>query len=183
MARKPLDIWIKEALTDPDKDGQVSAFSLVHVVGIKEEEVHTCKIGPGRNWTPQDLAKLFKNKAETFAQDMPSMQTFKLLGFWGTDTEPRAKHMFTVAGQAEENHGVTEPPTKEGRIMQDMRVTEAVVKLAMQQSQQLLNVTNQVLITMSERLEKSEQRNVTALELAEKVILQKYEQEDRKSVV
>jgi hypothetical protein len=59
--RKTLDMWIKEALTDPDKDGKCSMISLVHMVGAQEKEIHTTKFSPGKTWDDKELASIRRN--------------------------------------------------------------------------------------------------------------------------
>lgn len=174
MARKTtLEQVIREMMQDPDKEGPCTMLSLVHLQGASanEDEVHTVKLGKGgKEWKPDALAKLFMGKAEVHCQDMTGLQAYRLLAFYSGSDEAQAKHRFTVAGRGNEDHGVTEPPTKEGRMMQDMRITEGIVKVALQSHTQIIQM-------LTERLEKSEDRNVTAFELAEKVLLSKYEQE------
>jgi len=95
MAKRRVSVqsWIQEALTDPDKGGACNMLSLVLMKGLGQEEIHTKEISG-----PQDaaaLANFFVDKATGYAQDLPGIQTFKLLAFYGTK-EPMASFPFTV---------------------------------------------------------------------------------------
>ncbi len=96
MAKRiTLEHWITEALGDADKGKPCSAIGLVHLKsGIGTEEVHTKPI-EGTNANFRALADFFMNKATAYAQDMPGIQTFRLVAFYGSN-EPQAAHTFTV---------------------------------------------------------------------------------------
>ena len=160
MARKALDKWIQEALADPDKEGEVTMMMLVHQVGQNEKEVHTTKFSSGKKWKPEDLAKMFQGKAETYAQDLVGYQTFVLKVYYGGRSQEEAALPFGVKGKTEYD-GATEPPTQEGRTMQSMRHSEALFgQTYRRQSQQddyalrLLEIQNRMLVqTMTENRE------------------------------
>lgn len=164
MARKQMHTWIAEAVADPDKDGKITQITLVHVVGGGgTREIHTTKFSSGKNWTAKDLADMFRGKAETFCQDLPGVQTFNLLCFYGGRNTPEAAFPFIVNSTQEMAHGhlSTEPPTAEGRTMQSMRQSEMVFQQVYRRQQQLdeqsirlLEVQNRMLFeTMSENRE------------------------------
>jgi len=153
MARKSLDAWIQEALTDSDKDGEVSMMMLVHQVGQQEREIHTTKFAASKKWKSSDLAKMFMGKAETHAQDLPGYQTFCLKVFYGGRSQEEAVLPFGVRGKTDHD-GATEAPTPEGRTMQSMRHGEALFGQTYRRQQQqddyairLLEVQNRMLVT------------------------------------
>lgn len=96
MAKRiTLEQWITEALGDADKGKPCSGLGLVHLKsGIGTEEVHTKPI-EGTTANFRALAEFFMNKATAYAQDMPGIQTFRLVAFYGSN-EPQAAHTFTV---------------------------------------------------------------------------------------
>ena len=138
MARQTLDQWIHEALTDEDKDGKCTALSLIHRVGVREQEVHTKVLGD-RQQDAKELAKMFLNKAENYAAELPGVQTFNLLAFYGGRPQWEAIKPFTVNGESEMPGLATEGPTKEGLVQQSMRHTEAILQTCMRQNQTMLN--------------------------------------------
>lgn len=122
MARKSLDKWIDEAMTDSEKPGPIRAFVLMHVVnGLDRTEVHSSRIGKSNVATAREFAKLFRDKAETYAQDMQTTQTFALLAIYENSEEPLARLPFTVQPQPIEGETTSEPPTEAGRTAQAMR--------------------------------------------------------------
>lgn len=133
MARQTLDQWIFEALTDEDKDAPCTALSLVHRVGVKEQEVHTTQLG-SKQWDAKGLAKMFLGKAENYAAELPGVQTFNLLAFYGGRTQYEALKPFMVNGESEMPGLATEGPTKEGLVQQAMRHTEAMTQMALRQT-------------------------------------------------
>lgn len=95
--RVTIEHWITEAISDGDKGKPCSGLALVHVKGsgIATEEVHTKPLD-GKPQNPTALAAFFIGKAEGYSQDLPGIQTFRLLAFYGT-AEPQAVFPFTVA--------------------------------------------------------------------------------------
>lgn len=129
MAKQSLESWIREALSDLDKEGTCSALALEHVMANgSRTEVHTVRLS-GRQWKPEDLAQLFQHKADSYAQELPGVQSFCMMAFYGDRTTPEARHPFRVTGELEYNSGLaTEGPTETGARAQQMRLTEAIVQ-------------------------------------------------------
>ena len=127
MARITLDQWISEALTDPHKDGECTRLSCVHVLGGGgQEEVYSVTIGPNSGGLKaNDLAEVFRHRAQSTVQDIPGSQLFYLFAFYHGRNEPQAKIPFRLNGEQQLAFGETEPPTVEGRTQQNMRMTEA----------------------------------------------------------
>ncbi len=141
MARQTLEGWLLEAMTDEEK-GMVEnpetkaqepvkcyRIALMHLTGLVLNEVHTIDFG-AKSWTPKELEKLFRGKAESFAQDLPGAQTFKLLAFYGTSAEPQAAHPFLIEGQTEHPGITTEGPNGTGVVQQAMRHLESRISMA-----------------------------------------------------
>jgi|SRR5579872_3669819 len=124
---KTLEVWIREALADGDKDGGCTALSVVYKADGKTKEIHTVKL-QGKTWEPKTLSELFQGKCETFAQDLGGIQRFELLAFYSNRNEPEATHPFTIidgemqAGGAARN--VKEDATQSGLLAQLMRHLE-----------------------------------------------------------
>lgn len=132
MARKRITIeqWITDALSDPDKGKACSAFSLVHIKGVGQEEVYTKQITSPIQ--PKQLAEFFIDRATGFAQDLPGLQTFRMLAFYGS-SEPQAALPFTVA-EGELTGGGESPfakhePTQVGLLGQLMKHNEQVMSM------------------------------------------------------
>jgi hypothetical protein len=124
---KTLESWIKEAISDSDKEKPCSALACVHKKeGGGTKEVHSRKL-EGKTHTPSDLADLFKGKAESFAQDLGGIQKFELQAFYGTN-EAQASHTFTVVdGEVlvdGHRRNINESPDGQGIVAQSMRHTE-----------------------------------------------------------
>ena len=137
--RLSLDGRIAEAFADGDKDGQLTAISLVHMQGwATKKEVHTAKIG-SKTFSMKEWADLFLGKAQAFAQDLPGMQTFCLLFFYADRNEAQAEHPFTIQGETGElGPGLgTEKADATGLAAQAMRHMEQVMRMtnARQESQ------------------------------------------------
>lgn len=171
MARKALDKWIQEALSDPDKDGEVSMMMLVHQVGQNEKEIHTTKFSASRKWTPGDLAKMFQGKAETYAQDLPGYQTFVLKVYYGGRNSEEAALPFGVKGKSEYD-GATEPPTQEGRTMQSMRHSEALFSQTYRRQQQQDDYALRLLEIQNRMLVAAMQENRDAFMIVKEVMMQ-----------
>lgn len=127
MAKQTLENWIHEAMIDIDKEKPISMFSLVHMVGQGEREIHTTRLG-SKQWTARDLAALFRHKAENYCQEIPGVQSFCLLAFYEQD-EAEARHPFMVSGDTDLHGLSTEGPDEKGIRMQGMRHVEAITQL------------------------------------------------------
>jgi len=102
------------------------------------KELHSVRFGgSGPARSPQELAALFRGKAEAYAQDLSGVQTFEMLAFYDTtghQTEPMAFFPFKVTGQLELGTGSsleTEAATEKGLAQQAMRHSEASFQIAM----------------------------------------------------
>lgn len=159
--KKSLAEWIAEARTDADKDGKCVAIALTYVVGGggAEKEIHVTRFGAGKDWSDDDLGKMFKEKAETHAQDLPGTHTFNLLAFYSPDSdrkdnkglEPLAVLPFTVQGRMQDgfdSNGVltTESADGKGALAQIMRMVSDTYNrqcakdgLLFEQNQYLIN--------------------------------------------
>ena len=140
MARKKsLEEWIREAMLDDEKDGKITAISLVHMVGQSPKEIHTAKLIDGKKVEPKALADMFRGKAETYTQDLPGVHTFNLLAYYGQRTDPQAAQPFVVNSIADHNNPslATENPTAEGKTMQRMCQDEMVFQQTYRRQAQL----------------------------------------------
>jgi hypothetical protein len=127
--RTTLDAWIQDAMTDPDKE-RITRFTLVQMQGTGHLEIHTYKFASEKSSAdPKQLANMFRGKAETYAQDLPGVQTFNLWAYYGKE-EPEARQPFTVNVAIDPMAGglYTEPPTDQGLTMQKMRQNEALMQ-------------------------------------------------------
>lgn len=162
MARKTLEDWIHEAITDSDKAKPCSAIGLLHETPSGPKEVHTKRFGKGDN-SPSNLAALFNGKAQSYAEALPGVQTFWLYAFYGKNEE-EARHPFVINGVQEYGGLATEPPTSVGRQSQDMRHTEAMVQM----SYRAISEANATVMRAAESaIRRSEVQDATILRLTE----------------
>lgn len=130
MARKSIESWILETLQDTDHDGKCTRIVLSQMVGMARVEVHTLKFAEKGQYEPKNLASMFTGKADVVCQDTPGQSRFVLDAYWKDSNDPQSFFPFTRSGQTESRHGLTHPPTDEGRLMQkmemDSRLTQQV---------------------------------------------------------
>jgi hypothetical protein len=176
--RQSLEAWIHEALADGDKidhegkPAKCSMFSLVHRVGVQELEIHSSRL-EGREVNAKDMAEMFRAKAESYAQDLPGVQTFNLLAFY-CKTEPEARHPFLVNPQADQHGGLaSEPATAEGQRQQSMRHAEMLI----QQVYRRQAVMDETAIRREELLmrhiEKLQKENFDAFDIVKEMMMEK----------
>lgn len=180
MAKKSLEAWIRECMSDTDKDGPLTALTLVHMQGTVEKPLHRCNLQPGSSSTPRAYADLLRGKAEAYAQDLSGVQTFQVLGFWNGSNEPQAFQPFVVTGALLDSSAglMTEAPTKEGQTAQSMRHTEALMQAMMKEravildkSLQLVDAAMRFASTVGDRLTHTEQENIEALTALKEMVL------------
>lgn len=129
MARKQsLQQFFEFALSDPDKPKALSMIALVHKVGMRDEEVFSCAVGDGgRSPDPLKLAELFQSRADTYAQELPGVQMFQVLCFYGEDQRTHGNRYIIAVNNNQDptQNGLwTENPDAQGQTMQRMRHTE-----------------------------------------------------------
>ena len=174
--RKSLEQWILEAIADPDKEGKISALSLVHRTGAYgESEIHTYKFGGTSSADPKRLAEVFLGKAESYCQDMPGVQTFNLCAFYGGKKEVEARQPFTVNTQ-QENHTTglyTEPPNAEGQTQQGMRHKEQQHQQVYRKQEWLDQYTLRLLEFESSRNSALARENMEAYQIVKDMMMEK----------
>ena len=131
----PLETWIREALTDSDKEGPCTALVLVYnKPGGATREVKNVKL-TGKTHDPKTLADLFQGTAETYAQDFGGMSQFEIQAFYGLK-EAQAIHTITIIDGEMQAGGkgrtVKETNDGPGIIAQSMRHTENAFTLLAQ---------------------------------------------------
>lgn len=182
--RQTLDAWIREAVNDTDKDGPCTMISVCHMAGITPQEIHTVKLGAGRAWAEGELARLFTGKAESYSQDLPGVQTFVLLAFYGGRSEPESRHPFTISGEQNDIGLMTEAPDARGMTQQGMRHVEAIVGLAFQQTRAMAQANATMIETLSSKLMHLVDEHFEAIKIVKELVLEKeneqYEREMKK---
>lgn len=138
--RKLMSEWIHEAMTDEDKPGKIKKLRLVHLEGMQQREIHTVTFGT-KSFTPENLAKMLRGKAETHVQDMAGAHMFQLQAIYGENTEPEALFPFGVNSQGDHTGGWTEPPTEQGKTQQSMRHAEMLVQQTYRRQERLDELT------------------------------------------
>jgi len=127
--RHTVDSWVESTITEVIDGKGCSAIALLHIKGMGQtEEVTTKPIESTVN--PHELAENLIGRAEGFSQDLPGLQTFKLIAFYGSN-EPHNPFHFTtsdgtVTSRSEVMMSVHEP-TPTGVLGQQMKHIEALI--------------------------------------------------------
>jgi hypothetical protein len=184
MARQTLDQWIAQALNDPDKDGPCTLISLVHVSGAQSlRELHSTKIQAGGTYDPLRMAKMFRGKAEAYAQDLPGVQTFNLMAFYGKP-EAEAHQPFLVNMQADTaTAGLsTEGPTETGMTAQRMRQSEMMFQQVYRRQEAMDQRADRLLDLLTRHNERLQHENMQAFEgIKELIMAMATKEHDRKT--
>lgn len=173
--KQTLDRWIDEALNDPDKGGRhCTRIVLVHMQGANgQRELHCVTLGEGSGKTPKMLANMFEGKASNYSQDLPGLQTFNLLAFYGDATEPEAFHPFSLAGEHFHPGLSTEAPNAEGITQMLMRHLEIKEKLQTQERVSTSDTLMQMIEFLSKALIKAQEENAEAFAIMKEIMLEK----------
>lgn len=162
--RKTLEAWIAEVLSDPEKkkdDGITIAtcthIALVHVAGQTEKEIHTTKLVAGTNHDPKSLANLFRDRANSDAQDIPGVQRYIVYAFYEGSPEPKNRFNLSITGALSYDGFASEGPDARGQIQQGMRLTESIVQGTFRQQGMVWQQTQGIMQMLASRLEKKEQ--------------------------
>lgn len=177
--RKQLEQWITERLADADMqaDGKpLSMLTIVHMIGQSEEDFHPpIRINQAKPHTGAELAERLREAAETHSHELPGVQFYKVYAFYGDSRVPQGQYPFRLTGHTVSGDGslATEPPTREGKMMQDMRWSEADRQLIYRQQVLLYEQQNRFIALQGERLDKVSQENRDMLEVFKEMMLEK----------
>ena len=128
--RQTVDSWCQSTIVEVIDGKPCSAIALLHLKGIggATEEVTTQPIEGTVN--PTDLANNLIGRAEGFSQDLPGLQTFKLIAFYGSN-EPHNPFHFTTSDGTVMSRSETmmsaHEPTPTGLLGQMMKHNETLM--------------------------------------------------------
>lgn len=176
MAKKvSMSAWIRECMTDSDKDGSLSMLALVYMVagGMQQREIHTTKFAAGKSWSPDDLERMFQGKADTYTQDMPGTHDFQLMAFYGGRDTPQSYFPFRRVTQHDTDATgmMTEPPTPEGRMRQGMRWQDMQLSQVYERQRQLDSYSLSVISHQQQQITSLMRENRDAFEIVKDVLM------------
>lgn len=173
MARQSLQSWISEILIDPEK-GACTLLVCLHTIGSAKKDIHHINLTSGKQWTAEELAQVFENKAKSFAQDLPGTQLFEMEAFYGgTTAGPQAYHPFRVEGENLYALGGTDSPDGKGLVQQSMRHTEAMTSLAYQALAQNNALLQGMVTQLAGALTISRQAELDAVGIVKDLVLER----------
>jgi hypothetical protein len=183
MAKQPLDSWIREALTDQDKEGECGAIALMHVSQGGDKEVHTVRFG-AKQHDPSALGKLFRHKAEGYGSELTGVQQFCLCAFYKDPggqlrSEPEARHPFQINGELDYGGLATEGPNAAGLVSQAMRHNEVLAQTYVRGNSNVIDAQNTLIIQQNAIIGQLLQENHSALEVVKSVMVERM-QDDHK---
>lgn len=136
--RQTVDDWVQSVTSEVIDNKPCSAIALLHLKGMggATEEVTTKPIEGTVN--SKELADHLVGRAEGFSQDLPGLNTFKLIAFYGTN-EPHNPFHFTTSDGTVMSRSETmmsaHEPTPTGLLGQLMKHNESL----MSQNNQLVS--------------------------------------------
>lgn len=169
--------WIRTCLTDPDKEGKkVSAFSVVHMIGMAPKEIHTLKLG-AKQWADMDIAKILLERASEYVFDLKGVHTFQVLAFWDGNNEPGAHQPFVInnLNEGTEVGLLTENPNDQGQKQQGMRHIEVLAQMYMRGAQSLIDAQRLALERADRRMSALEDENRDAFLIVKEMIQKEVE--------
>jgi len=146
--RQTVDTWVQTVIAEIIDGRTCTAVSCLHLKGMggATEEVVTRPLEGPIN--VKELADHLIGRAEGFAQELPGLQTFKLLAFYGT-AEPHNPFHFTVSDgtvmSRTEAMQTAHEPTPTGLLGQLMKHNEQLVQHNMVLTQSNMQLAQSVL--------------------------------------
>lgn len=147
--RMTVEQWVQTVITDVVDGRPCSAIACAHLKGMggATEEVVTKPL-EGGPVNAKELADYFIGRAEGFSQELPGLQTFKLLAFYGT-SEPHNPFHFTVSDGSlisrTEAMQTAHEPTPTGLLGQLMKHNEALVQQNMLLTQNNMQLSQSII--------------------------------------
>jgi len=132
MGRKKqtVDQWVQSVISEEIESKKCSAIALLHLKGVggATEEITTRPV-EGTVDT-NEIANFLLGRAEGFSQDLPGLQTFKLIAFYGTNEPHNPFHFTTSDGNVTSRSEImmsAHEPTPTGLLGQQMKHIEALI--------------------------------------------------------
>jgi len=143
------------------------------MIGTQQKEIHSTKFSGGKTWTEQELASMFRGKAEAYSQDLPGIQTFQLLGFYGGRNIPEAYQPFTCTPNNEPGGLGTESPTDTGRTQQMMRQWDSLFSQVFRRQQTLDEYSNRIISQQADTITKLAHENRDMFGIFKEMLMEK----------
>lgn len=146
--RQTVEQWVAEVIAEVVDGKGCSLIALLHLKGVggSTEEVTGKPVEGTVN--PKELADHFIGRAEGFSQDLPGLQTFKLVAFYGNN-EPHNPFHFTTSDGAvtsrSESMMSAHEPTPTGLLGQLMKNNEFLSRQNADLVQQNMTMANGVI--------------------------------------
>ena len=116
-------------MSDPDKDGKITALVLVRTDRGLDSEVTTKRFHAGQDWKIDDLADELYNRAKEDCRDDKGIEhTYKLLPFYGGKDHPEGEKRFKLSPYGEDIEYINDAPDAKGMLAQGMRLSETLVQ-------------------------------------------------------
>lgn len=128
--RQSVDQWVQSVITEKVDDKGCSAIVLMHLKGVggATEEITTKPIEGTIDVA--EIANFLVGRAEGFSQDLPGLQTFKLIAFYGTNEPHNPFHFTTSDGNVTSRTEImmsAHEPTPTGLLGQLMKHNESLI--------------------------------------------------------
>lgn len=179
ITKKPMDVWIREAMTDPDKDAEITSIVLVHMVGGTPKPIHKIQFGKGKSYQPDTMASVFRGNAESVCQALSNTQIFQLMAFYGNRSEPEKFMSFSMPGGADMDETTSEPPTEDGQRRQMMRWDNNLLTQVYRRQNMLdetfikvLQQQNQMVAMQNERIRGLMEENMEAVAIVKQIMVE-----------
>jgi hypothetical protein len=151
--RVSLEDWLK-TIKSSEEYGVLSALKAHHWIQgnggfTKGEEVVGRVYQQDKEWSPKDEAAIIRGRCDTYSQELPGSQTFKLFAYFG-QAEATAWHHITCVGRQMMDGGLTETPDARGLVTQGMAMGNLVVSRTFGKDTELWNMTKFLLNELKE---------------------------------
>lgn len=128
--RQSVDQWVQSVISEKVDDKACSAIALMHLKGVggATEEITTKPIEGTID--VGEVANFLVGRAEGFSQDLPGLQTFKLIAFYGTNEPHNPFHFTTSDGNVTSRTEImmsAHEPTPTGLLGQLMKHNETLM--------------------------------------------------------
>jgi hypothetical protein len=172
MAKQTLEQWIREALLDTDKEGRCTAIALVHMMGAMEKEIHAKRL-PDKVALDyaEELADLFRGKAESYAEGLAGAQSFQLLAFYANRKQSQAAKPFIVQGYTQIEGLSTEGPNATGLLQQLMRHLEVKGQTEVRKDSILLEYMSRTIDSQTTQMVALRRENIESFSMVKDLIV------------
>lgn len=178
--RKKLIQWLSRSILTENDDGPCRRIVLRHLIATEKTSSVEEWAASVHSKDVDQLADLIIEKAEEDAESLGGMQQYVVRAYYGDNKKPSpgrfVARVFTQT-DSDEDQSSSEPANAKGQLAQQMRHNEAMMRMTVGATNEMLRAQGRMLEMVTARLEVVERGRTELLTLTEELLSHRHERD------